>query len=405
MRSRTKFQLAALIVLGCRPDATSPDQHTVRGPSELRAAADIKSAAAGAVTFAKTLAMAASSPTVSMALHAHFRASPLVEHKVVLQDLSRTESGRALLIEVAKETGMGVGDLHGLLAALPPLHMYLPRRDQRLMWDGGPSVSVILLTGSTIEMSRSFRADGEGIPTPVALAGPTNGAAVLITPPEPTARRIGVAAEPPRTSGPVQDRSEAQIGGFVREYLAFGRTRTRDLAEVIGYRDGIYTLECEPNVEECDPPGGGGGIGGGPHTRLKDLVILHVCDFAICEDANEFEWHTYYSSNSGGSWTNRTDVQIVGLTGFEELANIDIPLIAKTAVASNERILTDIIEFDGSWGNDTWFGGAWTPTLLVTAGTFEHLGQPRCGFAVGQHVFTCGFYSWKEINQTLRTTP
>jgi hypothetical protein len=397
--------LLAMSAVGCSSDATAPEGVALRPNAMMARSGESPPWVADAEFVGRAIAMGLSDAEVRVSVRNTLRASRLVDHRVSLQEFLTKPEGKILLQAAERSAKTSAHQLNVAVSRLPGMHFYVPAREQRRRWTGAGPASVAVRIGRASSDFSVFRADGTRGTLVEAINVASTSATFILAPEERTSDRISPQADVPGSV--IQDANDGELGGRIIEYGAFGITRVRNLADELKFVGGRYvSIACDPTAISCDGDGGGGG-GGGPiaATLLNDLTIIGVCDFGFypnnCgNDTNEFEWHTYYSNNGGQTWTNRTDVQLNGVPAYYEGVNINVPLIAKQAVAPNERITTDIIEDDGSWQTDTWYGSPWTPDMF-TPNTIQNIGSVRCNAArPGGGTYSCP-PAWKEINQHL----
>lgn len=70
------------------------------------------------------------------------RASPVTEHKLVLQEFVKTPGGRRLVEASAKASGVEVSTIEQLIARLPDMDFYAPFQEHRLTWKATADVFV-----------------------------------------------------------------------------------------------------------------------------------------------------------------------------------------------------------------------------------------------------------------------
>jgi hypothetical protein len=288
MQSRWSMVALLLVLSGCGPESVSPD-----GASGGDAPGD---------RLAMMVAEAMEVPEFRGEMLRVLRESPYAEHAIPLGTLVGGPDAAWFVGGLARA---GKTDPHGvraLVASLPPLDLYVPRRTDRERWDGG--LPLIVAARVDAELPR-VGFDPEGGPVPIDLTGSE------VTPPlfllqfaEHKAYRIEPSA--PRSSGAIQPPSESdQAMAFIRRD-ASGRevlAQVRDLPT--GPEGAKY---CPPENPGCPPeePGGGSGdpegppgptIGGGT-TRLVELKTYGECDNTFCGEGNEFEFRAYATGHT-----------------------------------------------------------------------------------------------------------
>jgi hypothetical protein len=417
LRRGTGAIVVALLVacsgdpVGVKPVPSSSPQRTAERTDE-----------SGARTLARALALAMKKPELRAAVRDAMRASPVTEHKLVLQEFALTMTGKQLLTEGGARMGLSVDAIDNIIAELPLLDFYVPSEAQRRSWTAGPG-------GVRVGVAPSHRGDGfesfdvegngaDGIPALKQTAGVT----FLLQKAQRKSRRVNPQASVPGVT--IEDADDGQLSGSFVEYLPDGSTKVTELAEYYAGNvrqpsasslHGLGSLGnlMVPNAiaKTVLPPDSGGGGGGslGPRdtTFLHDLVVIAVCDVGSCDFGhNEFEWHTYYSSNNGSTWVNRVDLRIEGVPSNDERM-VDAPALFNKIRYSWEKITSDVVETD-SWGDDHF-----TPSPIWSygeAGKLKSEGDSRCGYPR----YYGGYYDcydpqlpfpWREVNQSMAWNP
>jgi hypothetical protein len=356
-------------------------------------------------------------PELRAAVRDAMRASPVTEHKLVFQEFALTNTGRRLLTEGATRMGLSIDAIDELIAQLPLLDFYVPSEAQRRNWTAGDEkIRVGVAPNHRGNGFESFDMEGEGADGVPALTR-TDGATFLLQRAQRKSRRVNPQASVPGTT--IQDANDGQLSGSFVEYLSDGSTKTTELADYYAGRvrqpsPSYFGCVVNPTnlmvpnaiAKTVLPPDSGGGGGGslGPHdtTFLHDLVVISVCDVGSCDFGhNEFEWHTYYSSNNGSTWTNRVDLRIEGVPANDERM-VDAPALFNKIRYSWEKITTDVVETD-SWGDDHF-----TPSPIWgygESGKLKSEGDSRCGYPRPYGgIYDCYdmyLFPWKEVNQNM----
>lgn len=123
--------------------ACSGDQ--VRDPVAPRPNA-ASSAQSAADTLARLLAGAMQEAEVRAALRDVLRASPYVEHKVALDQLVASPTGRMIVAQIARSSGRSEAAVLAVVAKLPGFEVYMSGSEYRRAWRGGPEVAVAAVT-------------------------------------------------------------------------------------------------------------------------------------------------------------------------------------------------------------------------------------------------------------------
>ena len=110
---------------------------------------------------ARAVATALGDATVRAELRDALRASPLVEHKVKLQEYLVTAAGRVGLIAVAaRGARMRESELRDMIGELPPMQLYMPKREDRLSWKATAEVVVVAALDNDGGMTTAWNSAG-----------------------------------------------------------------------------------------------------------------------------------------------------------------------------------------------------------------------------------------------------
>lgn len=390
---------------------------------------------------ARALALAMKDATIRTAVRDAMRASPITEHKLRFQEFVQTPTGQGLLGLGAERIGISLQALQEIVAQLPPLDFYVPVQSQRRSWRGEATVRVGYFLDHDARNARAYDTNGiaVGLHDNLGVAG---NATFVLAVAERTSRRIHSQLMVPNLV--IEDADDGTLSGSVVDYLPDGTTRVTELADL--YVEGPttirgsfalsrsgalatilaptapkYIIPCdEPGGLPCEPP---------PYsppdtTFLQDVVILGVCDNYECAEGNEFEWHTYFSINTGSTWTDRRDVRIEGINSSADL-RFHIPALFRKLRSNDERIQSDVVETD-IWSDDHWVPSPQWSLLANNMMRFQ--GDGRCGFDGpfgrynsdfwGPHPpynYNCEYashdgqaaqyYDWKQVNQSMIWNP
>ena len=365
---------------------------------------------------ARGFAAAMSDASIRMAVRDAMRASPLTEHKLGLQEFLQTPTGAALAAAAAAKLGVTAAEFATAVSALPAMDFYIPDEVARKTWKAGADVRVGYLLDENGETAPAY--DRAGIVSRfIDGLGTAGKASFLIERAERKGRRI--APQPLVPGDVIQDANDGIIGGSIVEYLPDGTTKeteladiyatgpvTRDLNSLTDLKTSRFSIprplflvaDCDPDAKTCD--GGGGGGGAPPDTSyLWDVEVIHVCDNGLCDQTNEFEWHTYYSSNSGSTWSDRLDIRIEGIPSTYE-AIYGYIAIFKKPTYTNELLTTDVIETDDLSGTDHF-----TPSPIYNALEYYVMkpeGAYMCGFYPRYHNAPedCQQFPWSQVQQS-----
>ena len=109
---------------------------------------------------ARALALALKDTKVRAAVRDAMRASPWVEHKLVLQDFVTTPAGQELLRAAARASGEPTSALASAVSSLPLLDFYVPLRADRLSWRGTDNVTVAVALGRDLSTVTAYDVQG-----------------------------------------------------------------------------------------------------------------------------------------------------------------------------------------------------------------------------------------------------
>ena len=214
-----------------------------------------------------------------------FRASPYVEHKLVLQEFVQTPLGRQVVEAAASALGISEASLDAKINALPLLDFYVLGRTARKSWQGEDVLAVALTTDMRASPPKAFTSTG-----PISYAQARANNVVLLLQP---AELKGFRANPQTVSdgGVIQDQNDGEIGVQVIRYFANGDSVVIDYQKdasgnwVPWNRSGLslhFLVDCG---EFC----GGGGGSPQPSTNVVYIMTRSVCDMD-CFGGNEFEF-------------------------------------------------------------------------------------------------------------------
>jgi hypothetical protein len=416
------------------------------GPTAVRASkvaftkAPVTAQEKSADLIARAFSSAMRDATIRATVRDAMRSSLITEHKLLLQDFVHTPSGRALLDAGARRLGVTTESLQELVAQLPALDFYVPSRIHRLSWHAEPTVRVGYFLSHDVTNARAYDTNGDASPLVenLNLAG---NATFVLQPAERTSRRI----HPQKTTlgSVIEDVDDGTLSGSVVDYLPDGTTRVTELADL--YLESPTSIEASLTMSssaglatiltpapmmapkyiiQCDEPGGEP-CQTEPYypsdtTFLEDVVILGVVDNYSATESNEFEWHTYFSTDNGSTWTDRHDFRLEGVRSYSNY-HLHLPVLFRKLRSSNERIKSDVVETD-IWADDHFGSPQWN-TLENNVMMFE--GEGLCGQTIyyqkswggtpPPYVIECGYqsitgrppqyYDWKSVNQSFAWNP
>lgn len=413
---RTTWLIATtipMLLAGCADQPTSTAAPT--SPQMLtRVAAPSSGVAATLDTVARALAKGLRSEEARRTLLLAMRASPMVEHKLVLQEFIATARGHSVLSHVARESGHSAAELAAMINRLPALDFYLPSQAQRRSW----RASANLVVNATLQPVRGnvpgYDVQGRAVLlTPAAV---TDGVTLIgLHPAEPKARRMD--PQPAGDGDVIEDADDGTMAVQYVDILPNGATRVTapaSMAELRAPRHGsgrtLTTLSScdDPNVLYCDDGGGGGGgsVGSGS-VWVTDFITAYACDYYCSgiDDALEIEFKT----NIDGTPEQKTYFYGVPPTEFYTQGEGWTGLnIREPAPTSTQTVTIAVWESD-TGGDDEWIVTIRSPGQFPTpllAG-----GDPRCAEeqgnpAYGDARFSCAFgYIWGEVNAAFSLIP
>jgi hypothetical protein len=361
----------------CEAPPTDPMQASGSGGVASR------SANSSADDIALAIARALAQPQLRARLLQEFRASPWVEHKLVLQEFVGTPTGQALVLAAAEALGESPSDLAARIASLPSLDFYVLGDANRRTWRGGAEIAVALTTDMRVLPTTAYTTTGS-IPYGEARPGSGSGLVmILLHPAEPKGRRMN-----PQAAGIgslIQDANDGQLAvQFIRE-LGNGQTVEYDLRQnaqgrwVTWPRDGsnesdaITIMSLPRDTSEWTPPPSY------PTTYVQTIVVRMVCDMD-CAAGNEFEFRARELGWSGGVLSQGT-ARITGVNSgnptYTTWTGPMQPMIATSVNGDGRTIDVNVVETDG-WPNpDDNFDP--NPLLRYTSDKYQYfnIGDPR----------------------------
>lgn len=426
--------LTASLAVGCADSSKSPPTAPTAAPKYLSG----PSAALGANAsealdqVARALALALGDPAVRTLVKDELRASPYVAHKVVLQDFVRTVGGGRVLAAAAQRAGVTATALAASVASLPAVDLVVPRREDRLTWDGTGPVTVLATLDRRPQQAHAYTPDG-GVVTYAARDTVKGATLLMLRPAKSNGRRMD-----PQPAGPgrtIQDANDGEVSvtyvvsrrggdstvtGFasLRELRTFNAARgaaaatpragsgfsaVRSSAGSALPGDGGATPNMIPCGEEgadpsCDyqpppPPSGG--------TFLRALQTYDACydtSFGFC-DSQEFEFKAH--ATQVPCVFDEYKIRLEGI-GTSIHRDMDIFFFPQNPHSGCAMYLW-VVETDT--GSDTELGhftldASDTPASGRT--DYFSVGVDRCGVVAG-----CGYPrpQWKEVNVQFEIRP
>ncbi|MEO7995842.1 MAG: hypothetical protein ABI852_00285 [Gemmatimonadaceae bacterium] len=407
-RAKLKFGLVALLGLGACSEGSKP---TASAEIDRPLSANVAEQPGQEVALG--IAQALTDPTLRLSVLQAFRASPWVEHKLVLQQFIATTAGRELVTAAATARGVTAAEFTNQINALPLLDFYVPSRVERLSWSGDNVVGVALSTSMQVVPTSAYLSDGKAID--FASAHKAGRVLILLHPAEAKGRRMQRQAA--LMGSKIQDSDDGDVGVQFIQKLSNGDTVVYDLrknasgnwailepngsagkelAIAMQERAAAATQSGRPfqtpSLIPCGEEGGGDCTGGGGGTPAYTNVVFvgthEVCDMD-CTASNEFEFRAV-------AYTNGTTTPV--LQGTARITGVDsgyiyyypwsgsVPMIA-TTIASGVFIEVKVVETD-PWPNpDDTFDP--NPALHVLA-------DKNKTFYIGDNRATTGLCSLSE---------
>lgn len=221
-----------LLAAGCS-DAERHSSPVLPSSPSTSLSATVERAALDELT--RAVARALNDTGLRHRIKADLRASRVtVEHKLLLSDYMRGESGGMLLAKMSRETGKSRTELLSLIERVRPLEFYMPVEAHRETWTGGAD----LLVGSVLEDHTK--------PTVFDLAGRPVDVAVDAVPALPTLALVPVETDFSKTLDPKHFRNRNDRGGESIGTLVSLQSCQLD--------DPLCAPECLPEDIDCQSP-------------------------------------------------------------------------------------------------------------------------------------------------------
>lgn len=293
----------------------------------------------------RTIAIALSDTEPRLILRDAMRESPLVDHKLPLENWMLTPAGARFAEMVAAGAGMSPDSLRRLVGGLAPVDLYFPRREDRETWGPAAAPVVIVEPGLSATSIRGFDTQGNLTihpRSPVPLAQP----ALLLQASEGRDRRVRVTVHDQPT---IQAPGASMLGGSITLAMAGQPIRRVELADSVAST--AFMQQCPPELEfDCEGGGGGGGgvVGGGGLTYLNALHLFNVNDNGISGESNEFEFRA--TAYIGLQVIGQATLRLTGVSPNFDQSNMQRFLIGN-APDGHAYLEVDVVETDG-WPND-----------------------------------------------------
>jgi hypothetical protein len=326
------------------PDAPPTAVAALVGPEAPR-----DSAAADAL--ARAIAGAFANAEVRRSVHQAWRNSPVSAHKLVLQEFVSTPEGQRLVQAAARAAGTTPEGIRGLIARVPAMDFYVPRRTDRRTWKATADVAVFVTVQEDDEVVQGYTTWGERLV--LRGAEEPGRAAVLLHPAEPKGRRVD-----PQPAGPgevIQDAGDGERSGAVSQRGPDGEWTTVDLAELVARR----------HSARKGTTSGGGLRPAGPSfdavpgaTTFLTTIYTYEMDGAGAQDCELRYTLKYYGTDGGLKDERRYTDYNVPCPGEEEYRTPTQPQGLTLAPwepdgGTTEYMRLYITEID-EWSNDNW---------------------------------------------------
>jgi hypothetical protein len=305
---------------------------------------------AAAQEVARAIALALGTERVRLDLRDAMRASPVTEHKLVLQDFVRTSPGRSLLSAAARASGKDLASLQAAVKSLAPLDFYVPAREHRLGWKGGADV-LVAATISELAPTAAYAPSGRSAPLALKQAQPRE-ALFVLQPAERKSARVGPKAR--ATGSTIQDAAESDLSGTLEFVDENGRSSVVALADVAA---GGFIIICPPDNPNCNPcPTCPPPPPPPPDTSfVQNFSVGDICDNGNCAEGNEFEFRAKFFLATGalsGTGTYR----IEGIRRFSSNFVNGRLIFRRIRENTTEKLTVEVVETDGPLNGDDHFG-------------------------------------------------
>jgi hypothetical protein len=255
-----------LLAYGCS-DSEKPE--TPLGPERPSVSLSVSKSLgseAAVQQLAHKLALALNDADVRAHVRNAMRASPVTEHKLVLQEFITTPSGRRLVEAAARSSGVEIDVIEQLIAELPEMDFYAPYREHRLTWKGTADVVVAGMMDVHAGILPGYTTEGELVTYEVTDRAPAR-AVLVIHPSERKGRRIN--PQPAVAGSVIQDADDGEVSGRIVWMSSYGDSTVVDFADMRTGPSDLVGISCETCLDD------GGGSGGGGSSSPSDTTILN----------------------------------------------------------------------------------------------------------------------------------
>lgn len=346
-------------------------------PAPVSAEGAAPSAGLSAVTYAFARAM--EQAEVRGAVRDAMRASPVSEHKLVLQDYVQTQSGRYVLEQAARAAGTTPQALLAEIGKLPAMDFYVGTREQRLSWQGSASVAVVGTLQDDAPVMAGFDARGRAVQQR-GRERTSLEAVFLLHPAENKHLRVHPQGNEPGLA--IQEEHDGEWAGALEETDAAGRTTRTEYVDMIP--GGRLPL---PRADEPRSIGPAYVITSGPGTFFTALDIQEN-DAGDCELALKSDIRDAWNNTTGTNATHTaTGVRCPGMhyweTRFPPQGRRGASFTPAFPNSIRVRVYEDDTFANDYAGENTWKpeeSGAFKP--LIKSKTCDFYGQ-NCTYIVG----------------------
>jgi hypothetical protein len=151
-RTGVPIILALLLAMGGCSDGTLISSHSSEASASLRGNPITSPGQPIANNLARVVALALNDPDVRLSVRDAMRDSRFHEHKIHFRSFLEEPAGQYLLRAVATELQTAPENVYRLLHHLPDMEFYLPQKEHRIQWTGGPDYFVM-----AVEMPDDFK--------------------------------------------------------------------------------------------------------------------------------------------------------------------------------------------------------------------------------------------------------
>jgi hypothetical protein len=294
--------------------------------------------------FAFGVAVAMNDAGVRADVRDAMRASPLVQHRLVLRDFLASHAADRLVGGVGAALHLNAAGVRSLAAGLGDLDFYVPMREDRQSWTATGNVVV----AGVLQYPRDGRMTGftpAGAQATVRYNQRDPGAVVFqLSPKEDRVRRVSPQAAVPGKV--IEEMNDGVLAGTFTWTDASGRSVTTELADLQPGRKGpSFLIAC--GDEGADPSCDQGSYTPPPPSDTTYLEYFSVAFDDCSGDPDPSFSATYYSASGTQLGT--------GQVNYSEIPRNTaiyphVPLILnRIQQGTTQKIRVHVIERDNSW--------------------------------------------------------